>query len=300
MAQAGEVSASAQAWRSRVCTKRGGDCASQHWSICAVAWRQASSSRSCRGRLPHGGARPARRDALRALMLLRFLVRAGEGLRRPRILASQALHALRHALQQLRVDIIVAQPVGADFGNLVEQFARGCSSRTKKPGSAMAARARVPAGAPATRPALDRDAAAVAPAASACAAGRRLSRSWLPSWACVPCSLRSCATTPAGRLRRWRAGLRLQACEPHPRPRSALHRDPQVLRWHGVPAAAAHAARCPWRWSGPARPRRLCCHPGKRPAPGWTRSRPVPIRSSRSVARRHLPAAWRDHRPPTG
>lgn len=60
-----------------------------------------------------------------ALMLLHVLVRAGEGLRRPRILAQQALHALCHALQQLRVDIIVAQPVGADFGNLVEQFARG-------------------------------------------------------------------------------------------------------------------------------------------------------------------------------
>lgn len=49
----------------------------------------------------------------------------GRTCRRTRILPQQALHALRHALQQLRVHILIAQPVGADFGDLVEQLTRG-------------------------------------------------------------------------------------------------------------------------------------------------------------------------------
>ena len=61
----------------------------------------------------------------RALVLLHVFVGGGKGLRRTCILPQQALHALRHALQQLWVHIVIAQPVGADFGDLVEQFARG-------------------------------------------------------------------------------------------------------------------------------------------------------------------------------
>ena len=159
----------------------------------------------------------------------------------------------------------------------------------------------VPAGAPAARPALDRDAAAVAPAASACAAGRGCRGRGCPAG---PACHARCAVAPprppAGRLRRWRrwtapAGVR----EPHPRPRSALHRDPQVLRWHGVPAAAAHAARCPWRWSGPARPRRLCCHPESvlhQAGPGAGRCRSVPAGQWRGGTLCRLRGATTAHR----
>ncbi len=61
----------------------------------------------------------------RALVLLHVFTGGGKDFRRTRILPQQALHALRHALQQLRVDILIAQPVGADFGDLIEQLTRG-------------------------------------------------------------------------------------------------------------------------------------------------------------------------------
>lgn len=61
----------------------------------------------------------------RTLVLLHVLVGGGEGFRGTDVLAQQALHALRHALQQLWIDIIIAQPAGAGFGDLVEQFAGG-------------------------------------------------------------------------------------------------------------------------------------------------------------------------------
>jgi len=61
----------------------------------------------------------------RALVLLHVFIGGSEGLGRARILAEQPLHALRHALQQLGVDVIIAEPVGAGFGDLVEQFAGG-------------------------------------------------------------------------------------------------------------------------------------------------------------------------------
>ncbi|KAG1536515.1 hypothetical protein G6F50_015044 [Rhizopus delemar] len=61
----------------------------------------------------------------RALVLLHVFIGGSEGLGRPRILAEQPLHALRHALQQLGVNVIIAEPVGAGFGDLVEQFAGG-------------------------------------------------------------------------------------------------------------------------------------------------------------------------------
>jgi hypothetical protein len=149
----------------------------------------------------------------RALMLLHVFVGGGEGLGRACILAEQTLHALRHALQQLGVDVIVAQPVGADFGNLVEQFARGVLVAHEEAGSAMAARAsgtcRRPAGGRHRVGAL-----LLLHLLHQQAQRSRLSRSWLPAG---PARRARCAAGRPPRLQvgnaGGRAGLGLQARE---------------------------------------------------------------------------------------